>query len=114
MRFDSLTGSPCGWPYPEKKDWPELRTLCWMMLEMTARWTTGRILPEWHAVLSCVRFRLRQACHLAVGDSRRGCLLPLRSWHKANLSRRSLSQSATTVEVHSLKCFGRCLEAHNK
>jgi hypothetical protein len=60
-------------------------------------WTTGRILPEWPAVLSCVRFPLRQACHLAVGDSRRGCLLPLRCWDKANLSRRSLSQSATTV-----------------
>jgi hypothetical protein len=55
------------------------------------------ILPEWPAVLSCVRFRLRQACHLAVGDSRRGCLLPLRCWLKANLSRRSRSQSATTV-----------------
>jgi len=39
MRFDSLTGSPLRFePYPEKKDWPELRTLCWMMLEMTARW----------------------------------------------------------------------------
>ncbi len=56
-----------------------------------------RTLDDWHAVLSCVRFRLRQACHLAVGDSRRCCLLPLRCWHKANLSRRSLSQSATTV-----------------
>ena len=55
------------------------------------------MLPEWPAVLSCVRFRLRQACHLAVGDSRRGCLLPLRCWHKRNLSRRSLSQSVTTV-----------------
>jgi hypothetical protein len=74
---------------------PEM--LCWMMLQMTARWTLGRMLPEWPAVLSCVRFRLRQACHLAVGDSRRGCLLPLRCWHKANLSRRSLSQSVTTA-----------------
>ena len=63
----------------------------------TARWTRGRMLPEWPAVLSCVRFRLRQACHLAVGDSRRGCLPPLRCWHKGNLSRRLLSQSVTTV-----------------
>src|SRR6266849_6787187 len=85
-----------------------------MMLGMTARSTLGRMLPEWPAVLSCVRFRLRQACPLAVGDSRRVCLLPLRCWHKANLSRRPLSQSATTVEVPSLKCFGRCLEPHHK
>lgn len=42
-------------------------------------------------------FSAQAACHLAVGDSRRGCLLPLRCWHKANLSPRSLSQSATTV-----------------
>ena len=82
---------------PKKKDWPELQMLCWMMLGMTARWRLGRMLPEWPAVLSCVRFRLRQGCHLAVGDSRRGCLLRLRCWHKGNLSRRSLSQSVTTV-----------------
>src|SRR4029077_6473208 len=85
-----------------------------MMLGMTARWTTGRILPEWHAVLSCVRFRLRQACHLAVGDSRRGCLLPWRCWHKRNLSRRSLSRSVTTAQGPSLKCFGRCWEPHHR
>src|SRR5215472_4943344 len=83
--------------YQEKKDWPELQKLSWMMLRMTARWTLGRMLPEWPAVLSCVRFRLRQACHLAVGDSKRAYLLPLRCWHKGNLSRRSLSQSVTTV-----------------
>ena len=64
---------------------------------MTARWTLGRMLPECPAVLSCVRFRLRQACHLAVGDSRPGCLLPLRCWHEGNLSRRSRSQSVTTA-----------------
>src|SRR3974377_855608 len=87
--------------------------LCWMMLRMTARWTLGQMLPEWPAVLSCVRFRLRQACPLAVGDSRRGYLLPLRCWHKRNLSRRSLSQSVTTVLAPSLKCFGRCWEPHH-
>jgi len=81
----------------QKKDWPELQMLCWMMLRTTARWTPGRRLPECPAVLSCGRFRLRQACHLAAGDSRRSCLLPLRCWHKGNLSRRSLSQSVTTV-----------------
>jgi hypothetical protein len=69
----------------------------WVMLGMTVPWTLGRMLPEWPAVLSCVRFWLRPACHLAVGDSRRGCLLPLRCWPKENLSRRPLSQSGTTA-----------------
>ena len=41
-----------------------------VMLVMTARWTLRRMLPEWPAVLSCVRFRLTQGCHLAIGDSR--------------------------------------------
>src|SRR5215510_14493875 len=96
------------------KDWPELQMLCWMMLGMTARWTHGRTLPECPAGLSCVRFQLRQGCHLAVGDSKRGCLLPLRCWHKGNLSRRSLSQSVTTVSVLSLRCFGQCWEPHHR
>src|SRR6266849_8287984 len=95
MRFDSLTGSPCGCPYPEKKDWPELRTLCWMMLEMTARWTTGRILPEWHAVLSCVRFRLRQACHLAVGDSRRVVIEAIPASNDVNLPGLATTETLT-------------------
>jgi len=62
-----------------------------------------RTLDDWahvagmSPVLSCVRFRLRQACHLAVGDSRHGCLPRLRCWHKRNLSRRSRSQSVTTA-----------------
>jgi hypothetical protein len=64
---------------------------------MTARWTLGRMSPECPAVLSCVRFWLRQACPLADGGSRRGCLLPWRCWHKGNLSRRSLSQWVTTA-----------------
>jgi ribosomal-protein-serine acetyltransferase len=88
--------------------------LYWMMLQMTARWTLGGMLPECPAVLSCVRFRLRQACHLAVGDSRHGCLLPLRCWHERNLLRRSRSQSVTTVLVPSLKCFGQCWEPHHR
>jgi len=29
--------------------------LYWKMLGMTARWTLGRMLPEWPAILSCVR-----------------------------------------------------------
>src|SRR5215471_14453774 len=114
MRFDSLTSSPCVCPYQEKKDWPELQMLCSMMLGMTARWMLGRMLPEWPAVLSCVRFRPRLGCHLDVGDSRRGCLPPLRCSHKGNLSRRALSQSVTTASVRSLKCFGRCWEPHHR
>src|ERR1700677_314592 len=98
MRFDSLTSSLCVLPYQEKKDWPELQMRCWMMLGMNARWTIGRMLPEWPAVLLCARFRLRQACHLAVGDSRCDCLLPWRCWHKENLSPRWLSQSVTRSE----------------
>jgi|SRR5215813_572937 len=88
--------------------------LCSMMLGMTARWMLGRMLPEWPAVLSCVRFRPRLGCHLDVGDSRRGCLPPLRCSHKGNLSRRALSQSVTTASVRSLKCFGRCWEPHHR
>jgi hypothetical protein len=68
-----------------------------LMLEMIARWTLGRTLPEWAAARSCVRFRLRQACPLAVGGSRRGCLPPSRCWRKESLSRRSLSPWVTTV-----------------
>ena len=90
------------------------KTPCMRMLGMTARWTPGRRLPEWLAALSCVRFRLRQACHLAVGDSRRGYSRPWRCWHKGNLSRRWLSQSGTTVSVLSLRCFGRCWEPHHR
>ena len=62
-----------------------------------------RTLDAWAHVAGMARrtfmraFRLRQACHLAVGDSRRGCLLPLRCWHKGNLSRRLPSQSVTTA-----------------
>jgi hypothetical protein len=63
-----------------------------------------RTLDAWAHVAGMARrtfmrafFRLRPACRLAAGGSRRGCLLPWRCWRKGNLSPRSLSPSVTTV-----------------
>jgi methylphosphotriester-DNA--protein-cysteine methyltransferase len=49
----------------------------------------GQMLPERHAVLSCVRFRLRQACHLAVGDS----------WARLFAALEMLAQKKSVTEV---------------
>jgi len=73
-----------------------------MMLEMTARWTTGRILPEWHAVLSCVRFSAQAG--MSFGRWRqqaRFCLLRLRCWHKA----KSVTEVAIAVGYDSVSAF---------
>jgi len=75
--------------------------LCSMMLGMTARWMLGRMLPKWPAVLSCVRFRPRLACHLAVGDSRRGLFAAL----EMLAQRKSVTEVAMAVGYDSVSAF---------
>ena len=42
--------------------------LCWLMLGTIAHWKIGRLVPEWLAELSCVRFPLKWVCRILAGD----------------------------------------------